>query len=309
MCTPKFQVENFGVSWQTPNTIRWAWQPISGADTFVQYKLVIGRTPEELELAAGRALEGLSDDQGGAIWTQDDNPELGQYELRLSGDVDEVTATITDGLEPGVEYRAQLLSYDTGGCVARSAVAVGRTQAAPVLEYTLFDERPVSPGRPRPDGAASIESNGDQAFSGSDYLLWSGWPNDGSTSSAGYENIGIYDLKTDPAAAYPSLDGSSAFVELAVAVDGSPVATWGEARVILGPEAGSCAGIEASTIKPLALRTGPYQLLQLPLRAFLLGGEPLDQDTLRTRAICEVSVGRTWVRGETVRVDAIRIKW
>lgn len=309
VCEPAFLVEKFGVAWKTPNTIRWSWQSASRGEDFVQYKLVLGRTVEDLEQSVERALAGESDGQGGAIWTQDDNPELGQYELRLSGDVDQVSTTITDGLEPGIEYRAQLLSYDSQGCVGRSAVAVGRTEAEPLLEHTLFDDRPVSAGRPRPDGSTRIETDLSRAFSGSDYLAWPGWPDDGSAPSANYENIGIYELKTDPSAAYSTLDVSSGYLELAVAVDGSPVAAWGEARLIFGPSAGSCAGIEAATIKPLALRTGGYQLLQLPLRAFQLGGAPVTQEALRERAICEVSVGRTWVMGEAVRVDAIRLKW
>ncbi|MCA9628864.1 MAG: hypothetical protein KC766_14395 [Myxococcales bacterium] len=302
-------MENFEVDWQTPNTIRWSWEPLSPRADFVQYKLVLGRTPEELTAATQRALAGESDGLGGAIWTQDDNPELGQYELRLSGDVDQVRTTITDGLEPGVEYRAQLLTYDTAGCVGLSDVAVGRTQASPLLEYVLFDERPVSPGRPRPDGVTEVDSDPSRAFSGDDFLSWPGWPDDGSVASAAYENVGIYDLKTEPSMSYPTLDESSAYVELAVAIEGSPVAAWGEARVLFGAGAGACGDIEASTIKPLALRTGNYQVLQLPLRAFRLGGALLSESTLRERALCEVSVGRTWVVGESVRIDAIRLRW
>ncbi|MEZ4369994.1 MAG: hypothetical protein R3B07_04185 [Polyangiaceae bacterium] len=307
-CGPTFLVENFVVGWRTPNTIQWTWQPRGAREDFVQYKLVLAKTPAELAQAADRALAGQTDGPGGAIWTQEDNPELGQYELRLSGNVDPVTSTITDGLDAGVEYRAQLLSYDTRGCVSRSAVAVGRTEAAPLVEFTLFDERTDSLGKPRPDGVTSVESDASRAYAGDDFLYWPGWTALGR-DGADYENVGTYDLRTVPSTDYPSLDMSSGYVELAVAVDGAAVAAWGEARLIFGPTPGSCSEIEPATIKPLAIRAGGYQLLQLPLREFLLGGQPLTDATLRARAVCEVSVGRTWVPGETVRVDAIRLKW
>ncbi|MGE3669352.1 MAG: hypothetical protein AB7K71_06810 [Polyangiaceae bacterium] len=307
-CGPTFPVENLRVGWRTPNTIQWTWQPRGAPEDFVQYKLVLAKTPAELAQAAERALAGQADGQGGAIWTQDDNPELGQYELRLSGNVDPVTSTITDGLDAGVEYRAQLLSYDRQGCVSRSAEAVGRTEAAPLVEFTLFDERNSSLGKPRPDGITSIESDASRAYAGEDFLSWPGWTALGR-DGAEYENVGAYDLRSVPSTDYPSLDMSSGYVELAVSVDGAAVAAWGEARLIFGPTPGSCSEIEPATIKPLAIRAGGYQLLQLPLREFLLGGQPLTDATLRTRAVCEVSVGRTWVPGETVRVDAIRLKW
>jgi len=306
-CSGKFPVENFGVAWQTPNSVHWRWSPGGTAADFVQYKLVLGRTQQDLEQARSLALAGEPEVQPHSIWTQLENPELGQYELRLSGGTDAVSTTTTDSLEPATEYRARLLAYDSSGCVFESTDAVARTPALTSLSFALFDDAPQPAGRPRPDGAARFETDPGAAYQGDTFVLWPGWG--AEAGSAGYENVGVYQLGTTPELHYPSLDFSAGYLELAVAVEGSGIAAWGEVRLVVGPSGGGCSGIEAAAVKPYALRPGGYQLLQLPLSAFQLAGAPLGAAALQDRAICEVSVGRTWAPGEAVRVDAIRLRW
>jgi len=217
-CTPRFTVKHLHRVWGTPAGIRWSWTPVGTKDEFVQYKLVLGKTDSNLESALATAKKGDNDGMGGQIWAQEDNPELGQYELRLSGNTDLVTATTTDGLEPGQEYHARLLAYDAEGCVFQSDVAIGSTGLPSSLDATFFDEAPHPQGYPRPAGdsgtvAATIASVPGKAFEGSKYLLWPGWPTDGSVSPGTYyENVGISGLKADPAKDYPLLDFSVAYL-------------------------------------------------------------------------------------------------
>lgn len=307
-CQEKFPVENFGVAWQTPNSVHWRWTPGGAASDFVQYKLVLGRTQQELEQARSLALAGEPEAQPHSIWTQLENPELGQYELRLSGDTDAVSTTTTDSLEPATEYRGRLLAYDSSGCVFESTDAVARTPALSSLNFPLFEDAPQPAGRPRPDGTARFETDPGAAYQGDTFVLWPGWDPE-TSGAAAYENIGVYQLGTTPALHYPTLDFSAAYLELAVAIEGSGIAAWGEVRLVVGPSGGGCSGIEAAAVKPYALRSGGYQLLQLPLSAFQFAGAPLTAAALDERAICEISVGRTWALGEAVRVDAIRLRW
>src|SRR5690606_13682417 len=125
-----------------------------------------------------------------------------------------------------------------------------------------------------------------------------------------YEYVGVYQLATDPAAHYPVLDFGSAFVELAVAVDGSPLAAWGDLRVLLGPSPATCQDSEPASIEEYILRPGNgYQIIQAPLSAFDFDGQPLDAQTLSSRSLCEVSIGRAWTLSDEVRVDAVRLSW
>jgi hypothetical protein len=308
-CTPAFTVTGFKRVWETPHTVRWGWTPQGKADDFVQYKLVLGTSPGALDSAIQLAQSGGNDGPGGSVWTQADSPELGQYELRLSSGTDPITATTTDGLTPGTEYQARLLVYDASGCVFTTDPVHALTSEPSGFSYALFDDQPHPKGQARPPDA-SLQTDATQAFDGQRYIYWPGWPNDGSVTSGTYENVGIFSIGTDPAQDYPLMDFSAAYLELAVAVNGPALAAWGEVRLISGPAPGDCSSITTASVHPYVFRPGSgYQVLELPLDQFQTGSGNLDAATMKSTSICEVSVGRSWAIGESVRVDGIRLRW
>ncbi len=308
-CTPAFTVSDFKRLWETPHTVRWTWTPQGTADDFVQYKLVLGTSADELEAARQLALAGDNDGPGGSVWTQEDNPELGKYELQLSGGTDLITATTTDGLAAGKEYRARLLVYDSAGCTFETEPAVALSSQEAAFSFVLFDDQGHPKGDARPP-EASVQTDAAKAFEGDSYIEWPGWPDDGSVVDGSYENVGMYAIGTDPAQDYPLLDFSGAYLELAVAIDGAPLAAWGEVRLIFGPSPGVCGNISVSSVHPYVVRPGAgYVVLELPLDQFDVGGNKVDSTILDAQSICEVSVGRAWPIGDSVRVDGIRLRW
>ena len=308
-CTPSFTVTDFKRVWETPHTVRWSWSPQGQADDFVQYKLVVAESDAALESARQKARAGENDGLGGNVWTQDDNPELGKYELQLSGSTDVITATTTDGLSAGKEYRARLLVYDAAGCVFETEPAVALTGQEPTFSYSLFDDQGHPNGTARPP-MASVQTDPTKAFEGDSYIEWPGWPDDGSVVNGNWENIGMYAIATDPQQDYPLFDFSAAYLELAVAIDGAPLAAWGEARLIVGPSPGNCDPITVSSIYPYVFRPGAgYVVVELPLSQFGLSTGKLDADMLKNQSICEFSIGRNWAIGESVRIDGVRLRW
>lgn len=168
-CSPAFTVTVFKRAWVTPHTVRWSWKPEGKGEDFVQYKLALGKTADELESARQLALTGSNDGLGGAVWTQKDNPELGQYGLRLSNGTDPVSATTTDGLTPGTEYQARLLVYDAAGCVYTTDVVHAVTAAPSSLSYVLFDDQGHPQGKARPP-EATLQTDAAKAYEGDRYI-------------------------------------------------------------------------------------------------------------------------------------------
>jgi hypothetical protein len=308
-CTPAFTAEQFKRAWETPHTIRWTWTPNGVPADFVQYKLVLGTSEQTLEAARQMALAGENDGPGGSVWTQADNPELGQYELRLSGGTDLIVATTTDGLTPGTEYSARLLVYDASGCVHTTDRAIGLTAKESSLGYVLFDDQGHPKGYARPP-QASVQTDPAQAFEGDRFILWPGWPDDGSVADGSWENVGIASIGTDPAQHYPLLDFSAAYLQLAVAIDGASVAAWGQVRFLFGPSPGVCGDSSLGLVNGYVFRPGGgYHLIELPLNQFVFGGKSLEAATVKERSVCEVSIGRGWAIGDSVRIDEIRLRW
>jgi hypothetical protein len=305
-CLPKFRAQDFAVVWKTPNALRLGWAPSGEKQSFVQYVLVLAKTSAELAEAEAQALRGEDDGPAGSIRTAADNPELGQYELRQSSGEDVVAATIADQLEPGTEYRVRLLAFDDAGCVSSSSVAVARTAQLSDFSFSLFDDGPHPSGVARPIDLANIVMDVALAFEGDAYVYWPGWPDDGSVADGAYENVGVTELNASLDIEFPALDFSTAYLEVALALEGPPLAAWGEARFVLGPEGGSCDPIQAFTVSAIAFRPGgEYSLLQVPLEHF----QGLELGALETRQLCEVSFGRSFALTEAVRVDAIRLRW
>jgi len=306
-CKPRFTVTGFEVAWKTPEAVRLSWTPPENArNDFVKYVVVIAPSDSELRDAEQQALAAPDQEPGGNIRTDDDNPELGEYELRLSSGTDEVSATSIDGLKPGEEYRVKLLSFDSAGCAASTRTVVVRTDQDSLLSYVVFDDAPHPGGEPRPQAFASFASVPGSAFEGTTYVDWPG-----SSAEGEYELIGVTQLNASMNADFPTLDFSTAFLEAAVALEGNPLIAWGEARLLLGPASGGCASFEAYHLAPYAFRSGSeYRVIQIPLAAFVTDANaPLTPDDLATRPLCEVSFGQSFASGQGLRVDAVRFRW
>lgn len=304
-CTPRFSVEGFAVDWRTPNTVRLSWTPPAVAkEDFLKYVVLVGKSDSELRVAEAKANQ--DDGIGGPIRTAEDNPELGQYELRQSGGFDPVTATSIDLLEPATEYRMRLLSFDSDGCAASTQTVLVRTDQDSQLGYPLFDDSGHPGGVPRPfSGGTSFADDAAMAFEGTTYVDWPGSDTEGT-----YELIGVAGLGANMNDHFPLLDFSTAFVEVAVAIEGNPIAVWGEARVILGPPSGGCDDNQAYGIAPYAFRSGPdYRVIQAPLSELIFDGNAMTSDDIATRQVCEVSLGQTFAAGQGVRVDEILLRW
>lgn len=303
-CTPTFSVTNFKVDWKTPNTVRLSWTPPANAKAdFVKYVVVIGKSESELRELEQQALADQDDASGGGIRSADDHAELGQYELRQSDGFDVVDATSIDVLEPATEYRVRLLSFDSTNCASATQTLVVRTDQES-FSYVLFDDAHPG-GAPRPGDAATFANEAGMAFEGDTYLFWPG-PN----AEGAYENIGVSELGASMNADFPALDFTTAFLEAAVAIEGNPLANWGETRLLLGPEGGGCASIEAFTLSPYAFSSGPdYRVIQVPLSQLASLEGILTPEALSTRAVCEVSVGQSFALDQGVRMDAIRLGW
>ncbi len=301
---PAFTVAEFRPLWTTPNTVRWSWQPQGDEADFGQYKVVMGISDDELEVARALALAG---EEGPGVWTLKENPELGLYTFVNADNL--VTATTTDALEPNAEYRAQLLTYDTAANVHTSATAVAVTSQFALNSVPIFDDANPN-GTPRngpKTPSPTFEDNAALAYEGSLYLYWPGFAIAPANS---FDHIGLRTIATDANKFDVAFDG--AFLEIALAIDGESVTPWARLRIGFGTPADACTGQGFYDVSPIAFRAdGAYQLLQVPLAAFLEqdGTMPLTATDIETRSICEVSLARRWAVGESLRIDAISLRW
>ena len=126
-------VGSFRASWATPHGIRWEWEPLGKEQDFQEYRLVTGKSESDVRERTAAA----------QVWKSDQNPELGVFTLRRTGDEELVRHTSTDGLEVDTIYYAELEVVDTGGCIARSPNVAGKrtTDAAP--RVVIMHDTPV----------------------------------------------------------------------------------------------------------------------------------------------------------------------
>jgi hypothetical protein len=98
-CAVKFT--GFRADWVTPNSIHWVWEPSDPdrAAEFQSYRLELSQQFNE----------------NTRTYDSTANPELGLFTLPNTG-ADLTTATITDGLAPGVVYTGTLIARDVNGC-------------------------------------------------------------------------------------------------------------------------------------------------------------------------------------------------
>lgn len=280
------QVAELEAEWATPNAVRWRWHAEGRADALRDYQLVTGPSEADVLAASERC----------RVFTRADNPELGHFLLPRTGGEDPVLATITDEHAPDTLVFAQLVAIDTAGRRATSNVASVHTAAKPVAEIVVFDdERPH--GFPMPALALSTA----RPFAGTHHLQFVSE----CTPPECFANLRWQDLRVPLVGLTAGDYATTAYLELAVAVDGAATSWWSQLRVWYDGRSLERVG----HFNSFALRTdGEYRVLQVPLRAFRFA-PGTDGATELGHGLFELGLGGWWPPGALVRIDEVRIRW
>ncbi|MEM6992292.1 MAG: hypothetical protein AAF721_17405 [Myxococcota bacterium] len=279
----------FQSTWATPNQIRWRWQPQGTADDFIAYELVTG--PSEADVVQRTA--------AARIWTSDDNPELGVFNVPRTFVSHVVEASTTVGHPADTEVFAQLTALDSAGEQSVSAVAVARTRPEPVFEIAILGEG-EPPGWSSP---SSYQLASEQPFAGADHFSYTHT----CAEPECWENLQRQDLGIDLSDIRAGDFDTTAFVEVAVAIEDSIPSWWGSIDLWFDPDAPE---ITAQYKGWQLAATAEYQLLQVPLKA-LRSREtesPLTFDLLAS-GLAGFVVGGHYSDGATIRIDEARLRW
>jgi hypothetical protein len=286
LCVPRVVPTNFRVAWATPNAIRWAWDSAGTIDDFGSYRLVVGATEEAVVTEVGAT-----------IFTAQENPELGKFNLVHTAGIDPVEATITDGLSPHTTYFGKLVAIDNGGCAATSSILEATTQQPPLQAITMFEDVKLTPGYFLPESMV-IEP---ACASGSPCLVYTA---DCGTEAICYENLRV-NHAIDAATLSAKLSAGDfvnlAYLEVRLATDTPISSDWSGFRVK--------SGSTTYELAPVPVRGGGgFHTYQIPLRA-LRSGDTLTYAVLAGAGLNEAGVGGSWVQGSHVWVDDVFIRW
>ena len=288
-CTPRIVPTGFRVAWATPNSLRWSWDSAGNIDDFSAYRLVIG--PSKQSVATG---------SGATVFTAEQNPELGMFNVLHTTVVDPVTATITDGLEPATTYHAKLVAVDSAGCEHASDVLTGKTSVGPSSTVPLFDGT-------EPLDADLIPAAGsfDPACPPGGPCL--SFPNDcGEALCYQIMRLGVHLPASALSSSMTAGDfGSLAYLEMRVASDSTALGSWSEFRLQMGEEFYS---VGAQTIRA----DGAYRTYQIPLRAFrhdTATAEALTYEVVSTAGLDEFGAGSEWSDLSQVWLGEAYVRW
>ena len=290
-------VGTLNVAWATPNGIRWEWEPSGSPDAFQSYEMVVGESEEDVANRTPTA----------RTYDADTNPELGVYLLPRTGQLDEVRATITDGLDFDTPYFGQLIATDTVGGQTRSNIAGARTNVKPGPNSILLFDEMLPAGTTLWPPELTLET--DKPYAGTASLRYTQpAPECFDAGCFFYQNLHVdYGTPFDGLQAMISQSAftTPAFVELAIADDAPTPSFWSNAWISFG----ACSQCNAS-IQPLTFRAdGQYRIIQIPLRALAFPSGPLVYDDLKN-PITEFDLGGDWAaEGTHVWIDAIRVNW
>jgi predicted Ser/Thr protein kinase len=274
-------------AWATPEHVRWQWRAEGSPDALRAFELTT--CPRERDVIDGTG-------PGCRVFTHRDNPELGHFLLPRTGGVEPVVATTTDGHPPEREVFARLCAIDTAGLRSCTDPAGVLTAVAPVDAITVFDEeRPR--GFPLP---AELELAEDAPFNGARHLQFTSR----CATEDCYANLRWQGLDVALDRLGPGSVATTAYLELAVAVDGGSTSWWSQLRLWYG----DVPIDDVVHFAPFALRRdGRYRVLQVPLRVFAgRGGAVVDTSMTRLH---EFGLGGWWPAGAVVRIDDVRIRW
>jgi len=285
--------------WTTPNTIRWSWVAEGAPDALQRYELVVGRSPADV--MNGKNVE---------LFTPDQNPELGRFNLPQTGIGDPVLFTLTDGREPDTEYFAGLFAYDTALRVSKSTnIASARTALPATQSIVIYADQVFPPGFVLPtctESNASHTADGtalhyqlDVACSGTGPLC------SGAASSSAdcWVNLMFTELGVSLAAVKAG-PFSRAWVEFSLAIESPIHSYYGEARLKF---ANTTFFTPALTFRA----DGSYRRYQLALDDFVdiqNAGEPIRAEQMLL-PLDQFHVGARYVDGARIHVDEVRIRW
>lgn len=289
-----FDVTEFAADWSTPTSIHWAWTIAGEEADFHAY---------EVWVATSEAA--LSDQNAVAVFDGSVNPELSRWILNNTNGTDAVLGTITDGLEPGVDYFARLFVLDTSGGRTHSPnVAVRATNTPPVSEAVIFADDPPG-GQMYPECMQRVDTNAAAGSTHSYAHQMMCEPGVGSGCQGGgapecWENLRLQNL-TGPPLSIGGGEFADAFIEVYVAIDSTAVGDahgwWSE------------VGIQGSddvwhSVKALTIRAdGAYRRYEIPLTQLGLTSDTFDG------VVAGFRVGSTFPDATTVRFDEVRIRW
>lgn len=279
--------------WSTPTAIHWAWTLTGDAADFHAYELWVA--------TSASALDGGTDVR---VFDGATNPELSRWILNNTNDPEPVLGTITDGLEPGVEYFARLFVLDTaGGRTPSDNVAVRATMMTPVSDYLVYGDEPTGNGNlpwcmTRTDTAPAAGSTHHYAH------VMQCDPDNGSGCEGGgapecWENLRLHNIE-GPSLTLGDGEFAGAFLEAYVAIDGAAADAhgwWSEIGI-------QSAGDSWHNYKGMTLRAdGTYRRYEIPLTQLGLTADTFDGTVTGFR------VGSTFPDATTVRFDEVRIRW
>lgn len=288
---PESAVEIFDLNtgWATSRSICWRWDRIGEEEEFGRYELVLGHNLDDVANRTGSA----------QVWTAEENPELGVFQLPYTTGFDPVLSTITDELLPDTEYFAELVGFDREGrhSVSRSSA---RTLGLPAQCAVLFADEPTS--------GYSIPTS----FVYSDRAPYQGTHH--------YEYISVCDPGEDlcfqnlrrrsiraPTGDIDAADFAGAYYEFAVASDSTKPSWWSQGRLHFGSDGNYDEGLHVFGGWTMPA-VEDYRLKQLPLHVFTRDEQPLTRE-VASLGIYEFTVGGLWSHGALVRVDEVRICW
>lgn len=281
-------VGNLRATWGTPNTIRWDWEAQGDPDRLLAYELVVGTSEDDVLSGGGSTV----------VWTEEQNPELGRFLLPRTGGEDPVVFTATDALEPDTRYYAQLIARDTAGNATVSNIAAGRTSQPPVDEIVIIaDENTAGFSIP---GTFALSS--ERPFAGTQGYRYESVC-EGQAEC--WENLRRQEILLDVGAISQGSFGTTAYFEVALAIESETTPWWCSFWLWYdGSSADRLASYDAWTGRT----GGDYRVIQVPLRAFLIQGEPTPYDEL-SFGLYGFNVGGPWSDGAVVYVDELRLRW
>lgn len=302
-------LSSFRRVWVTPEQARLGWVL---PDPSAASELQVDLAPSTAAMMAG-AFETID----GA-----DNPELGRPFLLRTGGADPVLGTVLRELDPDSGYAARLVVIDRGGGVSCSGIVPFRTNLAATDGIPVFEDslppgaslhrtctELVSDAAAAEDGEVSIAHTFACARVGTSSSSVCGAP--ATISPDCWENVGFQNGSVD-VGTLSAGDLTTAYVEVAVAVDDVSTAFWSEAALQVGT-----AFYRAETFT--LITDGAYHRYQFPLAALgracfdrepdCVWDEKIEGLEQLADGIGGFRVGTTLSHGARLSLDSVWLRW
>ncbi len=321
-CSPRFSVEGFHAKWTTPETIRWDWMPIGQAADHFGYRLIIGRSPDEVASGSGNV----------TVFDARINPELGGYDIPDQNGFNLVSFTISDGLTPATDFYGRLEVKDSLGCTFSSEVVKATTQPAPTQSISIFDEQLrgyASPCALAPspgcgvDGSACLRCSADESELGR--CLWDVDNPYTTDVENGWESLHFVEHFDFSAVDREALASGRAFLELYVGLRSPTPVYYTEIDFITrGDDCIDGLGVcdyyidlcltqgDWHTMRGLFIRprSDGFDKLQVPLVQFLSDETgPLTHERLASPLQSGLRLAASFLDATELDIDRITVRW